>query len=132
MWQPNFITCLLVLTLFTGLGCAGGTDAPQTVRVTGKVTFDGQPVAHGEILFESADGQGQSDAAPITAGSYTAHVTHGEKKVSIKSTVESPEKAADGMPNFVELIPAKYNTATELKARISSSHKNPLDFELTK
>ncbi len=111
------------------VGC-GGTDGPAVSEITGKVTFDGQPIATGEILFMPADGKGRSDAGKIVDGSFKCQATPGMKTVRISATKELPEKAPDGLPNYVSYIPAKYNSSSELTADIQKSGKNELQFDL--
>ena len=51
-WAPLrhgwLIVCSVIVTTF--LGC-GGNDGPQRYQREGKVTFNGQPVAKGEIII---------------------------------------------------------------------------------
>lgn len=55
-----------ILLLVSGfIGC-GGSKAPPTAKVSGTVTFKGEPLANAKVLFISASGrpaQGESDAA---------------------------------------------------------------------
>ncbi len=45
-------------------GCSVG-DAQQRFRVSGKVTFDGKPVPHGEVLFTPDGSQSNAGAQGI-------------------------------------------------------------------
>lgn len=61
--------CLLS---FWGAGC-GSESGPQRFELTGKVTYDGQPVASGEVLFapDTAKGnKGPGAVAVIKDGTY--------------------------------------------------------------
>ena len=48
LWMALFLTSLGTLA-----GCGGG-DQPKLVRVTGKLTFKGQPLSAGTIWFSPA------------------------------------------------------------------------------
>lgn len=54
---------LLILTL---VGCGGANEQMQTAKVKGKVTFNGQPVVEGELLF-APDGGGDEPGKPGAA-----------------------------------------------------------------
>jgi hypothetical protein len=68
----------LVLAGVTGCGDSLG-------RVTGKVTYEGTPIAEGQVVFEpTADGKGNIAAGMIKDGVYTAtEVPPGKKIVNI-------------------------------------------------
>ena len=65
---------LLMLIL---VGCK-----PSTVA-SGRVTYEGQAVRKGSILFQPADGHGASCGGPIIDGRYRLEVTPGKKTVEI-------------------------------------------------
>lgn len=46
---------VLVAALLTIVSCGCGSDAPKTVPVTGKVTYNGQPVTSGTIMLVPQD-----------------------------------------------------------------------------
>ena len=59
---------ILAVLIVAVVGCGSGDTGPQRYRVSGKVTFNGQPVPAGSIYFETADGP--SGGAQIINGSY--------------------------------------------------------------
>lgn len=81
-------------------GCGGSATA-----VSGKVTYNGEPVEMGTISFRPADGKGQVYAARITDGSYSIPdaqpgsrvvAIRGVKKVKLAlSSEESAQAAAE-------------------------------------
>jgi len=117
--------------VFLGLlafsGCAGGKNP-----VTGNVTFDGTPVADGDITFESTDPGGVSEGGKIKDGKYTVHAKPGNYKVKITAVREIPgKKGPMGFePATEDYIPTKYNASTELKAEVGKG-KDQFDFTLT-
>ncbi len=65
--------CLTVLTLSLA-GCGGGNDGPERFAVSGRITFEGQPVPMGFIKFTPDTSQGNSGpgaGAPIENGTYS-------------------------------------------------------------
>ncbi|MEZ6132790.1 MAG: hypothetical protein R3C59_29325 [Planctomycetaceae bacterium] len=58
---------VMCLTTFVS-GCGGGDDGPDRFRVSGVVTFNGQPVPAGNIYFETT--AGPAGGAQIVNGAY--------------------------------------------------------------
>ncbi len=70
-----YLVCCALLPLLQGCGNA---------TVSGKVTFDGQPIEKGKISFLPADDKGSVVGTDINGGSYIARdVPPGKKKVEI-------------------------------------------------
>lgn len=117
----------LLSALGLALGCGGG--GPKVFTVTGTVTFDGQPVEQGEIVFFPAD-IGSPCAGSIAGGKFECRVPAGENRVEITATRESPTPASDGLPNYESYIPAQYNTESTLTASVAAGGENTFTFEL--
>ncbi|WP_406695229.1 hypothetical protein V5E97_29755 [Singulisphaera sp. Ch08] len=133
----------LVAELLVFPGCSRPVG-PQTMRVWGDVTYNGQPVEDGSIDFISPEGAAPAQS-PIKAGHYDLPAVAGpvaEKsyKVQINALKKSgktiPNMMGDGEPTMeilVNTIPEKYNVKSALTANISSdSSKNQFDFKLEK
>ncbi len=111
------------------LGCGGG---PETCTVTGAVTFNGQPVPEGSILFVPEDGKGVPDPGTIRDGRYTARVKPGPKRVEIRATRETGKvDPIMGAAPRESYIPACYNTETILQAEVTKGGENAFDYPLT-
>ena len=115
------------------LGC--GPSGPETYTATGEVTFDGQPVEEGEIIFRAADGAVGSVEGKILGGRYELETSPGEKRVEItaRRTIERASAASSGEPaiSFQSYIPERYNEKTELSANVTPAGPNKFDFALT-
>ena len=126
---------LAVVFIFLTLICGCGPSGSETHTATGKVTFDGQPVEEGEIIFRAADGASGSWEGRIVAGSYTLETTPGEKRVEVtaRRQVAGAPAAASGEPaiSFESYIPEKYNEKSELVANVTPGGPNTFDFDLT-
>lgn len=96
---PSLFMILLMLPLW-----AAGCGESQTT-ISGKVTYNGQPIEAGTISFRPADGKGQVFAAEIVDGLYSIPngkpgsrtvIIHGMKKVKLAlSSEESARMAAE-------------------------------------
>lgn len=132
-FQRRFLQSLATATiaLLITAGCS-----ENKVEVSGRVTFDGQPIDHGTIRFASDDGQGPTAGATIKGGRYQTEVTIGPKTVQIdgyRQTGEEKQNPADPsspmVPTYEPIVPAKFNRESTLSAEITRSQKE-LNFDL--
>lgn len=117
--------------LVAAVGCGPSTGG---IPVAGAVTFQGQPLPSGEIVFTPADGQQASVAAKIENGKYSVQVPSGRSQVRITAYREVPGKVDLSNPGeqapVVEMyIPPKYNDQTKLEVTVDRSNKSH-DFAL--
>jgi len=125
-----------VLVMIAAVGCSD--NGPKRYGVTGKVTYKTQPVAQGTIQFLPEDEKTPSMAtAVIEKGEYTiptGGLAIGKYRIIISSgdPKQKAEEAAPGMsgPPAKELLPAKYNAKTTLKAEIKDIDPNVIPFDL--
>jgi hypothetical protein len=126
----------MLVAIATVLGCGGGGASIQ-----GNVTFDGQPVEKGSIVFEPADGLGQVAGGTIENGKYhldsKSQLTPGPMIVRITAARSTGKKVPAGPPapdgtmvdEIKQYIPKVYNEQSQLTAQIESSSKTQ-NFEL--
>lgn len=124
---------VLLLAALLLAGCA--PSGPEMHTVTGTVTFDGQPVASGDILFRDASGQTRSYAGKIVDGQYSFQTSPGSKIVEIIAMRDVPGQVdtsnpGEEVPLREQYIPASYNTETTLTVEVSRDSKTA-DFALT-
>jgi hypothetical protein len=99
------------------------------------VTVDGVPAEVGAIAFLPVDGQSATAGGSIEQGRYTAQVPPGKMKVEIRvSKVVGQKKLYDTpdspvQPIMEEVLPAKYNDATELEVEVKLG-ENEHNFDL--
>ena len=120
---------LLIGLAWLTTGCGTG---PKTYWVQGTVTFDGQPVETGEIIFVPLDKDLGPDAGPITNGTFAFAVKAGKKRVEIRASREVPGKRTSMGPVYEDYIPARYNSRSELPpVEVAPAGKNQWEFPLT-
>jgi hypothetical protein len=124
------LACVTALVLVLA-GCSG----VRTATVKGTVTYNGDKVESGVITFFPVDGMTPTAGATITDGTYTARVPIGTVQVVINATkitgktkkyptAESPDRC-----EVEELLPARYNTRSELQLDVVEG-VNDKDFQL--
>jgi hypothetical protein len=109
----------VALLIAAAAGCSGGSS------VDGTVTLDGQPLKEGTVRFVPVDpNAGGTVGAPVKDGKFTAEVPHGEYRVEFSSPkVVGKRKAYDTPDSPVvdivdELIPARFNTTSDLRVTV--------------
>lgn len=133
----SIFVVLLAAIVLTGFGCSSKTV--KTVKVTGKITIDGNPIEQGSISFIEIDGKTPTGGGSIKDGTYIANVPPGNKKVTVLGTklVGTEPEFADvkdsPMRNKYESVtPPDYSNVetTPLKAEIIKA-TNDLHFDLS-
>jgi len=134
------ICCRSFVAFMCGMplsGCGGSANGYQAV--SGAVTFQGKPVQDGAIQF-CTDGAQRvvCGGAMIRDGKYQLPREHGLKpgsylvKISSAQRIANPDKAQAEMNPFRtrELIPAKFNTNSELKIEVRADEPAQFNFDL--
>lgn len=123
------LAVVLLLSISVIFGCGPKrAERPDRSRVTGKITYSGQPVQGGIITFLSTSGSGDSAGGMIKAdGTYSvADVPMGENQVTIDTEALRPELGS----RYVKL-PEKYLTAEESGLTLNvEAGENSKDFVL--
>lgn len=144
-WAYSPLSMTVVGLMAIGCSGGGGDDKPRE-PVSGTVTLDGQPLPEGVIHFLPAGGAGEAIASATgkiengrfsipreqgpVPGSYKVSIGHTDQPEGrVKIDLKKIAKKAAGAK---ELIPAKYNSQTTLKAEIPKGGKSDLNFPLEK
>jgi hypothetical protein len=123
---------VVVVACAVGVGGCAGSDG--MVPVSGEVTFNGERVAEGDLLFLSTEGPSRPEGGRVIDGRYTIRATPGRKKVELRATRPVPGTSnvmRGGQPDVVDYIPARFNSRTELTAEVTPGGPNRIDFHLT-
>ncbi len=130
----------LAILIGLNLGCGEKSKFPETVPVSGKVTYLGQPVAKGTVSFLSDKGQPATGAIQPD-GTYQLSTfgekdgaTPGHHKVMIIANDGDPTLMPGSSPGYKlpkDLVPKKYGAmaTSGLEAEVSKD-KPTIDFDL--
>ena len=118
---------LMMVVLVSGCGPSG----PVRYPVSGEVTWEGEPVVKGYIVFEPANEGVAPDAGKIEDGRYETEVQAGKKKVRISAEREvGPYNPVMGSPERQSYIPSEYDVQTVLEATVTPDGENEFNFHL--
>jgi hypothetical protein len=138
--RPTTWLVPLLSALLFGLGCSDPHDG--RVAVSGTVTFHGQPLDQGIIMFMPASGDLPTQASVlITNGQYHIPAAQGLRpgryKVSISSgDGRTPAVPSDAPPgpsgNFSsqQRIPEAFNVKSTLEAEVKKGGPNRFDYPI--
>ncbi len=127
-----FSLIVLVILFCSAAGC--GPTGPKLYPVNGTVTWNGEPLPEGDIIFAPATPGDVEDAGKVVAGKFAFEARPGAKKVKITANrSEGPVDPQMGLAPRVQYIPPKYSSAekTTLTAEVTENGKNEFDFPLT-
>jgi hypothetical protein len=131
--------CGICLVIATCLGC--GKKSPQRAAVSGRVTFDGQPIDEGVIQFLPVEGTvGPETGGVIAGGQYDIPKSRGPvvgtNRVELRASKKTGRKIQDptGRPGtltdeYTEVFPPSSNTNSSLVREIKDD-LNTLDFDI--
>ena len=124
-------TTFRAVWLAGGLCLALGCRQKTTFGVSGSVSFDGEPVSNGQILFLPADSSAAPNAGRIENGTYHSRPLREPSgfRSAPPGAVGEPPPGALG-PEYQDYIPARYNTDSTLTADVQPNDENRLDFHL--
>ena len=134
-----YVRFALPLVAIAIAGC--GKSGIERVHVSGKATYDGQPIEIGQIRFVPVSpATGPITIDRIENGAYetatTGGVTVGTHRVEMRMydshEYETAPRVA-GSPSVKQLLPDKYNRKSELTLDVKSGDGSiEKNFELTK
>jgi hypothetical protein len=113
------------------VGCA---DAGPPA-VSGSVTVDGQPLAHGTIQFLPLAGDAPSEAARIEGGKFKTSLQPTKYRVQIYAPREAnaaaklDQNGPGGGPTVEETLPMRYNVQSGLTLEVTAT-RSDVKFDL--
>jgi len=111
--------------------CGCGQTGPRTYPVSGTVTFNGKPVAEGDIVFIPPDRSLAPEGGRIVDGVFAMRSKEGKCRVEITASEVGPNTPrVDGVPLITNYIPARYNSRSVLSAEVAPDGENTFDFRL--
>src|SRR5262245_13984660 len=125
MTRPH-LNFLCIFGTVVAIGCS----RPETVEVSGVVTWKGSQITNGDIVFATFDPHIPAAGGKISEGAYTFRCKPGKKRVEITSYRLSGKKTPQGRPIGEMYIPNHYNDNSELTADVTLDGENKFDFSL--
>jgi hypothetical protein len=125
-------TAWLVLSAVLLSGCGG--SGPELAPVSGRVTLDGAPMAGARIRFQPEAGGGSPSFGTANQdGHYELGYKRGQSGALIGWHTVSIKRGArdDADKSKPQPLPARYNTASELREEVKAGEDNVFDFALT-
>jgi hypothetical protein len=132
---------LVPLLLFWLAGCSPGPY--QIAPVSGRVTLNGQPLAHASVTFQPLSVGRNQNPGPGSGGftdadgRYTLRLIGAETwgavvgKHLVRITRTPQDSSADDRPKRLKDLPAKYNKKTKLEFDVPAGGTSSADFLLT-
>lgn len=134
MTRLSSIIALTIIPLVSG--CNSTVDGNGFFEIDGTVTWNGEPLDNGWIIFRAKDETSRNVSSPIKDGGFSVKIQEGEKIVEVTAEREVSGKFTRGasgeeVPAKESYIPAKYNTNSELKVDIAYPPSETLIFKLS-
>jgi hypothetical protein len=131
----DFAMITIIGTLFFGSGCGRGPSGPEKFPVSGKVSFQGQPVPLGTISFEpdsTQGGTGPSLNLPIQNGKYDSGSGSGTLGGPCLVQINGYDGKATTLPGGMEVPEGTPLFPTWKTTVVLPKAKHQQDFEVPK
>jgi hypothetical protein len=126
-------TAGVTLAACLAVSVVGCRESSPGVPVSGRVTYQGEPIASGTVTFFPASGR-PLHAILSSDGEYAAQLLPGDYRVVVNVGAQLPEgwKEGDPVPPPTRMLPAEYTTraASTLTATVGERQSEPIDFIL--
>tara|TARA_R110002095_G_scaffold190094_2_gene167789 strand:- start:4087 stop:4488 length:402 start_codon:yes stop_codon:yes gene_type:complete len=119
---------VVLFVCLTAIGCGGAnTDLPSTAPVTGRVTYQDQPVSNGLVTFHPANGSKPASGQTGKNGDFTLSTFErgdgaifGKHKVTIVAYQEGQDVSIVSADKLAYAVPKKYvnEATTSLEAEV--------------
>jgi len=123
--------CCTWIALGVGAIALVGCNRVARYPVSGTVSWHGEPIQEGDIIFEPDDANQVPQAGKVVNGRYEMKVTAGRKKVRLYASKEKPTaNKAMGPAEREPIIPPDYNARSSITAEVTATGPNQFDFHL--
>jgi hypothetical protein len=113
------LACIVGVVVLGTFGCSDGRAV-----VSGRITFNGEPVSRGAITLVPTDGKGQTSGSPIEDGAYRIpSVAPGEKAVQIIAVYSKGRKKDDDgseIEAMGDLLPASWGPGSAERLTVTA------------
>ena len=120
-----------VVSVLLVTGCDDSHKPPSLVKVSGKVTLDGQPMSGGEVRFNVAGEPVKS--LPVNDGAFAGEIYVGQSTVEVIWEVDGPPHPMDPTQRIkVNSVDPKFSGPNSpFKKEIPAGGATDLSFEVT-
>lgn len=122
------------LLALASVALAGCSNEPPQFEISGAVTYQGQPIADGQLVFEDETPAQGKWSAPIKDGRYKLKATAGAKLVRLSASKETGRILEGGMgakvPERIDILPPQFNTQSKEKRTVEAKQPQTIDFNL--
>ena len=123
----------ITLAIGIGLVLVGCSRGPKMAEVKGQITLDGNPLETASIRFAPIDGNGSTAGSTVANGKFEVVLPATNYRVQVSAVAPLPagtpkdakHRYEVGLPDTPELIPAKYNTNSELTLELKEGLNEP-------
>jgi hypothetical protein len=123
--------CAWTALLICALALVGCNRGPARYPVSGAVSWKGEPIQEGDIIFEPEDPNHLPETGKVVNGHYEMKVTAGRKKVRLFASREKAgANKAMGPGEREAIIPPDYNARSAITAEVTATGPNQFDFHL--
>ncbi len=132
----------LVCSVLLCVVCGCKPSGPATYQVNGIVTYQGEPLPLGMVMFVAKDGPPSKPATIDGQGRYQLETVAGEHAVAVVAMPPRPGGRPDptveggidytGVPEVKSLIPVKYNRhhTSDITIHVEAKRDNQIDIRL--
>jgi len=122
------LVCLTAAGFATGCGEAG----PDTTRLTGAVSVNGQPLSGALLKFFPDSGERAESVVVEADGTYTAALVPGSYKVTVQVSRQLPPgwKEGDSVPPPALQPPTEYKQLATTPLTVAVPTESPHEFDI--
>jgi len=136
----RYFCCWIGLLLLGLLAGCRGQSGPKTVPVSGKITWDNQPLANADVSFTPTDKvEGKpapsSNARTDAQGNFSLKLDQDGRDGAVPGNhrvrVSKMDRGGEGKPGKGQLIPKDYNENTTLNFTVPADGSKEANFALS-
>jgi hypothetical protein len=139
-WNFRSLRALAIVLSLSTIPACRSSDGLNRQAISGYVTWEGQALAAGSILFEPATSKsGTTVGSTIKNGKFSIATDQGPvpgdyivRIYASSGTQVAPSKGqSEHSPRpMIERLPETYNSQSELRAQVNARHPNQFRYEL--
>ncbi len=140
--MKSLLLMIFALTVFAG--CGAGGESYEYAPVSGKVTFDGEPLENATVTFQplgtaanpgpnsygKTDAQGNYTLKPVNVPNHQGAVVGKHRVLITRNLEEDPNDDAGSTGPAKAQLPAEYNRKSKLEFDVPPAGSDAANFDL--